>query len=84
MCFVGIIENCIWRESMGYKEAKENNVRFEKQANGRTAYFPPCHICGVETFSQNYIIGRDYTCTKCKNRRKSYYTNRKGLARMRK
>lgn len=69
---------------MSYKEAKENNVRIEKQVNGRTAYFPLCHICGVETFSQNYVIGRDYTCSKCKSRRKSTYTNQKNLARMRK
>lgn len=69
---------------MSYKEAKENNIRFEKQTNGSTVYFPLCHICGEETFSQNYVIGREYTCTKCKNRRKSYYINRKGQARMRK
>ena len=30
------------------------------------SYYPPCHICGTPTYSQNYLRERKYTCDNCK------------------
>jgi hypothetical protein len=67
---------------MSYKDALADGIRYEKQGKGSSAYFPPCHICGEETFSLNYIPSRKYTCERCKKRRASYSSHRKGMARM--
>lgn len=51
---------------MSYAEAVEDNIRIQKGGRFSNCYYPPCHICGTPTYSQNYIRGRKYTCGGCK------------------
>lgn len=50
---------------MGYREAKEDGVR-TGEMKFSNCFYPPCHRCGRETFSRNYIRGYKYTCKDCK------------------
>ena len=51
---------------MGYLEAVDDGVRTAKTRTGYTGFYPPCSVCGMEVFSQNYIRGRKYRCKTCK------------------
>ena len=51
---------------MSYREAQQDGVTIRRSGNCSTVYYPPCHICGKPTFSQNYIRNRKYTCGACK------------------
>ena len=52
---------------MSYSEAVEDSILIHRGGKGHSSsYYPPCHICGAPTYSQNYIRGRKYTCGDCK------------------
>jgi len=68
---------------MGYLEAKADGIRMEKSRIDNTMFFPPCRVCGVEVYSQNYIRGRNYRCKDCKALEARAKRQRAGRARMR-
>ena len=44
---------------MSYSEAVEDNILVHRGGKGHaSSYYPPCHVCGAPTYSQNYIRGR--------------------------
>ena len=52
---------------MSYAEAVEDNILVRRGGKGYScSYYPPCHICGKPTYSQNYLRERKYTCDNCK------------------
>ena len=52
---------------MSYAEAVEDNIFVRRGGKGYScSYYPPCHICGTPTYSQNYLRERKYTCDNCK------------------
>jgi very-short-patch-repair endonuclease len=55
---------------MGYYEAIEDGIKIEegKRCN---KYIVPCHKCGGEVISYNYLRGRKYTCNMCKLKQKT-------------
>lgn len=52
---------------MSYIEAKEDNIPCEKNNQGFTVYYPPCHICSSPVPSWKYIRGTKYTCADCRS-----------------
>lgn len=65
---------------MGYREALADGMSRSK----RKGFYPPCHICGQETYSMSYVPTRKYTCEACKGRHRMMIELRKGMARMKK
>jgi very-short-patch-repair endonuclease len=52
---------------MGYKEAKEDNIKtIINEHSKNTQYYPRCACCGKEVMSLNYIKGYKYLCKACK------------------
>ncbi|BCK01611.1 endonuclease domain-containing protein [Anaerocolumna chitinilytica] len=52
---------------MGYKEAKEDNIKTKiNQHTKNTQYYPLCDCCGKEVMSLSYIRGKKYLCKICK------------------
>ena len=51
---------------MSYQEAIEDHVPRKSLRNGMWAYLPPCHVCGGQAYSWNYIRGNKYTCKDCR------------------
>ena len=51
---------------MSYQEAVEDGIMTIKTGKYEQAFYPPCAVCGIPTFSKTYSRGRRYMCTACK------------------
>ena len=52
---------------MSFFEAKEDGVpTIQRPGYGIPTYYPPCYLCRQPVKSANYIRGRQYLCTVCR------------------
>lgn len=52
---------------MSFFEAKEDGVpTIQRPGYGIPTYYPPCRLCGQPVKSANYIRGKRYLCTVCR------------------
>lgn len=53
---------------MSYHEALRDGIPTGRDKRGNSAYYPPCGICGIPTYSPKYNPKFNYTCKTCKEK----------------
>jgi len=51
---------------MSYYDALEDKIPIDRDNNGFTRYYPPCHVCSGSAYSWRYIRGTQYVCQECR------------------